>query len=523
MLSLLLLPLSLAAEPAAAVFALTADGPHVRVVVQAPPGEHVAPEAPISGTVTLDGARRAVDGTGAALAEGLQLDRPGRRFSFQAVLNLSLCTDQGNQCRSVDVAAVGDVRLKGQKTAYVAAYQAPTLAAEGHGASAEAAFAQAGAEGRLVLLDFGAIWCPPCNLLNAAVLEDPADAGALRPFVVAKIDADAQTSWALKDRYAVGGYPTLVVARADGVEVDRLLGYPGEAETLAWLQRVLTLQPVAALPPLEQATAEQALGYALRLAQAGQTEAAGAWLAHPGLQGSDASDLHLARLLVAPTAADARWLAEHGVPWDQWLPQAGSLTEADPSLRPVLRGVIDRALPTASPTQASDLLYYAASLAREEGSPDAPALYRQAAEKLESALTHDPVLDRGQWTGLADLWVEAGDLPRGLKVLDDAIALYPHEFTYLNAAAGHLEDAGRTEEALAYALGALAVSYDDNRLRAATRAARLLDALGRRAEALALIDQTLAEVPAPAADLDVRSHRYRKSLGDLREKIAAQP
>ena len=91
------------------------------------------------------------------------------------------------------------------------------------------------------------MWCPPCNLLAAEVLHDPEDAEALAPFVVAVVDVDAPWSWALKDRYAVGAYPTLIVTDVDGVVIDRLEGYPGEEAFEAWLTKVQ-----AGMLPLDQ-------------------------------------------------------------------------------------------------------------------------------------------------------------------------------------------------------------------------------------------------------------------------------
>jgi tetratricopeptide (TPR) repeat protein len=70
----------------------------------------------------------------------------------------------------------------------------------------------------------------------------------------------------------------------------------------------------------------------------------------------------------------------------------------------------------------------------------------------------------------------------------------------------------RPAEALAAAERGLAVSLDDNHLRVAEAAARALVALGRADDARALVDKTLATIPAPADGLAVRSNRYRKAL-----------
>ena len=69
------------------------------------------------------------------------------------------------------------------------------------------------------LLDFSAVWCPPCRALEP-ILESLAQEhrGKLR---VGKIDIDSSPEVAA--RYGVRGAPTLVLFR-DGKEVARRLG-----------------------------------------------------------------------------------------------------------------------------------------------------------------------------------------------------------------------------------------------------------------------------------------------------------
>ena len=52
------------------------------------------------------------------------------------------------------------------------------------------------------------------------------------------------SSWEMKDRYAVGSYPTVIAARPDGTALDRIVGYPGEDAFLSWLVDATGVQPV---------------------------------------------------------------------------------------------------------------------------------------------------------------------------------------------------------------------------------------------------------------------------------------
>lgn len=78
---------------------------------------------------------------------------------------------------------------------------------------------------RPLLIDFFGIWCPPCNLLDAEIFSHERFKEAYAGFVKLKMDADASTSWNLKSRYKVTGYPTVVFADSNGNELGRFIGY----------------------------------------------------------------------------------------------------------------------------------------------------------------------------------------------------------------------------------------------------------------------------------------------------------
>ena len=80
------------------------------------------------------------------------------------------------------------------------------------------------------LLDFSAVWCPPCRALEP-ILESIAQehSGQLR---VGKIDIDSSPEVAA--RYGVRGAPTLVLFR-DGKEAARRLGLTSKRALLQLL------------------------------------------------------------------------------------------------------------------------------------------------------------------------------------------------------------------------------------------------------------------------------------------------
>lgn len=480
----MLLPLSLAlaAEPAAVLSWRDGRG---RLDIDVPDGFHVAPDAPtrlVVGTTELlafgpiDGARFPVPGAG------------------EVRLSLGVCTDGSTSCRMVEL--VG--RVDGRRGRVVLAPPAPPAPAVAGEPSAVAR-----------IYDFTAVWCPPCNAMAAEVLHDPEDAALVGRWPIEAVDVDRPESWALKDRHAVTGYPTLVAVDADGAEVDRLVGYPGEAGLRSWLAALDREPPlhalVAGVEGLDGAASARA---ARRLAEAGHEEAARRHLA----AAAPGEDRAVARLRLDGDAAEARWLLTNA-PLGDWVYAA---LEA---VGPEAWAVVPR-LDELPPREAAGVLDTLADRADPEA---ARALRAAAVGLLLAARTGDPAHDRADVTFLADLHAGTGDLDDALALLDDYARRFPDEFTFDHAAARLLLDAGQAPAAEARARVALARAWGDQRLRAVQVLAKALAAQGRAAEAVAALEAELAALPAPAADVAVRTHRYRKECEDLRERLRAPP
>ena len=97
----------------------------------------------------------------------------------------------------------------------------------------EAALAAAKAEDKFVLIDFFTTWCAPCKLLDQNTWTDAKVGDLVNAKAVAlKLDAEKEGRAAAK-RYAVAAYPTLLVLKPDGTEVDRIIGYREPARFIA--------------------------------------------------------------------------------------------------------------------------------------------------------------------------------------------------------------------------------------------------------------------------------------------------
>lgn len=77
---------------------------------------------------------------------------------------------------------------------------------------------------RIVLLDFYTTWCGPCKKLDAITWKDKAvREWMIQTAISRKIDAEKETALAAK--YKIRAYPTILLLKPDGTEIDRLIGF----------------------------------------------------------------------------------------------------------------------------------------------------------------------------------------------------------------------------------------------------------------------------------------------------------
>lgn len=109
-------------------------------------------------------------------------------------------------------------------------WQAEASGVEWQTLTVDEALSRAAALDTLVLIDVYATWCGPCQRLDDEVFPTDPVAEATQELVNIRVDAEAGDGPQVVERFHVVGYPTVLLVRPDGVEVDRIFGFLGPAD-----------------------------------------------------------------------------------------------------------------------------------------------------------------------------------------------------------------------------------------------------------------------------------------------------
>src|SRR5215207_8556666 len=109
----------------------------------------------------------------------------------------------------------------------------------------EAAKAKSVKEQKPLLIEFtGSKWCPPCQALTAKVLSTPQFSAVAQNIVLVALDFPVMSErtpekvranpelarlMALKEKYEVTGFPTMLAYDSNGKQLAKIMGYGGES------------------------------------------------------------------------------------------------------------------------------------------------------------------------------------------------------------------------------------------------------------------------------------------------------
>lgn len=153
----------------------------------------------------------------------------------------ALPTQQG---KISSVLTAKNVVIDGEMTEEAFAFKAPDGAQEIQYADLQAAkwFTDldeakviAAKSGRKIFIDFAAEWCGPCKMLEREVFTTEEFKALSKKYVFLRIDTDLQPTVAAS--YKIEAMPTQIVAKADGSEIGRTVGYGGAAAFFEFINR----------------------------------------------------------------------------------------------------------------------------------------------------------------------------------------------------------------------------------------------------------------------------------------------
>lgn len=401
------------------------------------------------------------------------------------------------------------------------------------------ALEQAARENKPLIIDFFGIWCPPCNMLDQEVFSSKEFRNASAQFVKLKVDADSEYSWALKEKYKVGGYPTVIFTSSSGEELSRIVGFRPKNDFVAdvksaWEARNEPYSVLKARADKNDAKAARRIG--LIHLERKEYDKAVEYLS----KSPDARDALLsAKLaLVENDENQKQSLLETAVTEFSDSPQTLSrrldLADLYESKKEIdkkksqLTALVNQAEALAKAPhklKGYDLMlsdvYVMMADAREklEDKTGAQKTWMKAAAEYRRRVKNPN--DRGNNLELAYCLAKAGKFADAEALYSRLEKIFPREFTFFyNHAYVAFDVAKNPTKAEPLAENALKYSYGDNKLRAALLVAKVRAARGNKDGALKMVNETLEQTKAPS-DPHNRTHRYIKNLKSFKDTIAS--
>lgn len=395
-----------------------------------------------------------------------------------------------------------------------------------------------------VLIDFYGIWCPPCNELDETVFETEAFLAKAKSFVLLKVDADAKASWKIKDRYKVGGYPTLIFTNEKGAELYRVVGYRPAKEMVRIMDMVLKTKGTdfktacgsASVPDLMRCAISCAERKDVKCATeafnkiqprtakgSAEQQLANSFFLEQEKMPDLKRNMYEQLLLENPAAPLAYvWAIEYLNGFED-TPKISPKTELIESLlKNYPAASVSPDLDSVGLTR-TDLAQMRAELLSKIGkTAEAKTAWKEAAELFTVAAQQSVKgnVARGFTIERISCLEQAGELDAALALADEYAAKFPKEFTFHFWKASLLSRAKRYLDATPYAYKAYELSYGDNKIRSATLLVDILATIPDRTTMKKVYDAVKAEIQ-PDQKLEVRTHRYLKRLEESYQKVPA--
>lgn len=397
-------------------------------------------------------------------------------------------------------------------------------------------------ENKPVIIDFFGIWCPPCNELDETVFETTAFIEKSKNFKLLKVDADKDQSWKIKDKYKIGGYPTIIFADPNGNELYRIVGYRNLPEFLQIMELVLSSKNKS----LTQACASKEENDLWRCAVicserknlvcSSEAYAKLAQILKPGtarfdwirtyaMESVETPDLQregYANLLKSynTTPQALIWAVAYLAAFEDEKNLKPKLDLIDGVLAQFPKMLVDPRLDALGLSVRSLVQIKAEILDKIGKRQEAITAWKEASDLLESEAKKLPPGSKPRAFTLDRITCleAAGELEAALKLALQYRDYYPEEFTFYSLSAQILERMKKYSEAIPLAKKGYEYSYGDNKIRMATVLIRLYSTVPDKASAKKIFDDVTNQIK-PEAKLQIRTHRYLKKLQDVWAKL----
>lgn len=526
-----------------------------------PAGHHINLQAPMS--FQLGGSTSKISPS-QKKPEQVQFALQTKSASADGLVTLFLCDEKNTYCEKHEVRVTLPSSWVGANTANTITSAADTAT---HTPAAEPsthlgfllntpekALEMARSQNKPLLIDFFGIWCPPCNLLDEQVFPSAEFKKASANFILLKLDADKEVSWALKSKYKIAGYPTLIFANAQGEEIDRIVGFlPKEKFTTKMNQvaksKAQSQAELKALAEKGHIDAQRTLGQ-IHFERKEYAEAASYFAKSPQLkenliQATVAQKEAQAQEQNTPQAkAELQATYEEAIktmPHSSWtmllrssyadlMEEIGDKEKQKTALEDLATSATKflaakkkgAAVPLddTSDLSATDLWATIADAQEKLGNNDkAKKAYLEAATLYKKAILQSPQKDsRGYHLELAYCLWKAGLTSQAEQIYERFENHYPEEFTFYFSHSKMFFEQKNFEKSKELSEKAYRYSYGDNKLRVAEVLAKSLKELGKKTEAKIILQNTLQSTALPA-DASIRTHRYYNKLKTLAAQL----
>ena len=388
---------------------------------------------------------------------------------------------------------------------------------------------------KAVLIDFFALWCPPCNDLDEMIFPTKLFQKEAKGLEKIKINVDEEESWGLKEKFKILGYPTLLYLNAKGEEIGRYWGTQSPELLVAWLQKMKKLEsmPISwAAVQSDEENVKRVVEWNYDLSNYQEvktlTGARSESWAHKFFLRADIElsreakdkkaqikNLNLLMTLFPTDILYGNWvidlasldkkMAEKTLPQamstiDSWMSRPQDAMKENVSLQDLILLKVD----VLDALEKKDEL--------KKAQTDAIAYF-------EKELAGGKKISRGRSHILAYYYRETGRVEDAKKIYESLVKENPHEFTFYFRYARALKDLKENEKALEWLeKSAPYMTEGNSRMQYSWLKGQILNELNRKAEALQIVDGTLKIAKAPTWEKD-SANKWIRDLTELKKEI----